>query len=369
MTKDTHIGHRIGAVAAFALSISASTALAHHPSGATGGSSGPIVTEYADTLEAGNKGFYVTHEYIDLSRLSDETLIEAALEDRDVHSLGIIQSATLAVFYGVTDYLTIGASLPWIRRSEIFEGEVEGGGHHGEEPGHHGEEAGLEGEEEEEGEIEAEVEKLGTAEGIGDLWLTAQLRLFHNPGTGQAVSVLGGVKLPTGTTSDKDLEGNSFEAEFQPGSGSVDFELGAAANHPMGPWALHTSALYVFVQEGTQDVDLGDRFLYNGAVTYRLFGEEPGHHHDSGASPSHGHGASLDLVLELNGEWSEKEVDSGITDRDTGGNTIYLSPGVRVASNGLSGFLSVGAPISNDYNGTQSEPDWRIVSGFSVVLP
>jgi len=362
MTKDTHIGHRIGAVAALSLSLSAGSALAHHPSGATGGSSGPIVTEYADTLDAGNKAFYVTHEYIDLSRLSDETLIEAALEDRDVHSLGIIQSATLAVFYGVTDYLTIGASLPWIRRSEIFEGEVEGAEHHGEEAGHGAEE-------EEEGEVEAEVEKLGTAEGIGDLWLTAQLRVHHDPQTGDAVSVLGGVKLPTGSTGDKDLEGNTFEAEFQPGSGSVDFELGAAAIHPMGPWALHTSALYIFVQEGTQDIDLGDRFLYNGAVTYRLFGEEQGHHHDSGASPSHGHGPSLDLALELNGEWSKKEVDSGITDPDTGGNTIYLSPGVRVASNGLTGFLSVGAPISNDYNGTQSEPDWRIVSGFSVVLP
>ena len=344
-----------------ALLLSAGTALAHHPSGATGGSSGPIVTEYADTLETGQKAFFVAHEYIDLSRLSDETLIETALEDRDVHSLGIIQSATLAVFYGVTDYLTIGASLPWIRRSEIFEGEVEGGGHHGEEAGH--------GAEEEEAEVEAEVEKLGTAEGIGDLWLSAQLRFYHDAQTGDAFSVLGGVKLPTGSTGDKDLEGNTFEAEFQPGSGSVDFELGAAAIHPMGPWALHTSALYVFVQDGTQDVDLGDRFLYNGAVTYQLIGSEPDHHHHGAANQPHDHGPSLDLVLELNGEWSEKEVDSGITDPDTGGNTVYLSPGVRVASNGLTGFLSVGGAISNDYNGTQSEPDWRIVSGFSIVLP
>lgn len=318
-------------------------AMAHHPSGTTSrGGSGGIVTQNAETLSAGERVISVTHEYIELNRLDDDTLIDAASQERDVHSLGKIQSGTVGIFYGLTNYITIGAAIPWVSRSEIFEGE--------------------------EHDDDFEVEKLGTAEGIGDLTLSTQVRLFQNPDTGQTIALIGGVKLPTGSTGDKDLEGNSFEAEFQPGSGSVDLQLGGAYRQPVGPLTFDSSVLYIFVQEGTQDVDLGDRFLYNAALSFRVLGEAPVHHHSAAAS-DHPHGPTLDLVVELNGEWSDKEVDSGIVDPDTGGNTLYLSPGIRLGSDGMAGFVSVGIPVSNDFNGTQSQPDWRIMSGVSLALP
>ncbi len=267
---------------------------------------------------------------------------DTAAQGRDVHSLGKIQSATVAFFFGLTDFITIGAEIPWVSRSAIFEGEVK--------------------------DDEIEVEKLGTAEGMGDLTLTGQVRLYQNPETGKTIAIVGGVKLPTGSTGDKDLEGHSFETEFQPGSGSVDLQLGGAVSHPMGPLSLDASTLYIFVNEGAQDVDLGDRFQYNAALAYRVAGESPGHAHDNSA-PGHPHGPTLDLILELNGEWSDKEVVTGVTDPDTGGNTLYLSPGLRATGEGMAGFVSVGIPVSNNYNGIQSEPEWRILSGFSLSLP
>ena len=49
----------------------------------------------------------------------------------------------------------------------------------------------------------------------------------------------------------------------------------------------------------------------------------------------------IDAVLELNGEWQAKQTISGETDPNSGGNVVFLSPGVRVASNRWSGFVSV----------------------------
>jgi hypothetical protein len=70
----------------------------------------------------------------------------------------------------------------------------------------------------------------------------------------------------------------------------------------------------------------------------------------------------------VNGEWSAKQEIGGVTDPDSGGNTVYLSPGVRVGAGRLSGFVSAGVPIANDLNGIQAEPDWRLLGGFSVEL-
>ena len=47
---------------------------------------------------------------------------------------------------------------------------------------------------------------------------------------------------------------------------------------------------------------------------------------------------TLDLVLELNGEWHDKQRIAGIPDPNSGGTTVYLSPGVRVGCRPLLGL-------------------------------
>ena len=135
--------------------------------------------------------------------------------------------------------------------------------------------------------------------------------------------------------------------------------------------------LYTLAGDGARDTNLGDRFQYNAAVSYRLRGgEEAEHthshsHKDGPADHHHDHGPSemaVDLVLELNGEWSDKQTEGGETDENSGGNTVYLSPGLRLSTDDWSGYLSVGIPVVNDLNGIQAEPDWRVLTGFSVSL-
>jgi len=98
---------------------------------------------------------------------------------------------------------------------------------------------------------------------------------------------------------------------------------------------------------------------------------EPMHH--GGPKGQHDHeeappprGPALDLVLELNGDWHERQRIGGVTDANTGGNVVHLSPGFRLSMDRWSGFFSFGVPIVNNMNGFQAEPDWRILSGVSV---
>jgi hypothetical protein len=72
------------------------------------------------------------------------------------------------------------------------------------------------------------------------------------------------------------------------------------------------------------------------------------------------------LVLELNGEWHAREVVAGATDPNSGGNVVFLSPGVRLSYDKWSGFVSVGVPVVNELNGIQAEPDWRVLTGVAV---
>jgi hypothetical protein len=141
----------------------------------------------------------------------------------------------------------------------------------------------------------------------------------------------------------------------------------------------------VLAGKGAYETNLGDRFQYNLAVSYRLAGylsgsgpmyagalpapmyhggpKGQGHTHVEPMAPT---GPALDLVLELNGEWHDQQKVAGITDANSGGNVVYLSPGVRLTSGKMSAFASVGVPVINQMNGFQVEPDWRLLTGVSV---
>ncbi|HEY7645935.1 MAG TPA: transporter [Hyphomicrobiales bacterium] len=355
-------------MAALALGVGAAAggASAHHPTGTSGGGSGPIVTISATTLTEGESAISFTFETIQLQALSDDTLIAAAAAHQHVHSLDTINSYALSYAYGVTNDLTVSLRLPWVVRTGIREG-------------HHEHDHDT-------GEAINKVDNLGDTAGVGDLTLLGQYRFYNDRGSGIEAALLAGVKAPTGKTDERTDDGEElFATEFQPGTGSWDGLVGLALTKRAGRWSFDANVLYALAGDGAQDTNLGDRLLYNAAVSYRIFGPsaeaEPPHTHEGGSHHHHHHdhdqgddhhshdessSTAVDLVLELNGEWNDKTVEGGETDPNSGGNTVYLSPGVRVSSGDLSGFVSVGIPIVNELNGIQAEPDWRVVTGVSV---
>jgi outer membrane putative beta-barrel porin/alpha-amylase len=342
----------------------------HHPGG--GGNAteaGPIFTIPASTLDEGQLAVGVMFEYVRLRTLSNATLINAAATGNEgVHDLKTIESVSALVAYGLTHDLTIGMRVPWVGRTGIREGD-------------------------EANPLSSVVLDRGSTFGFSDVTFLSQYRFFNDKKTQVEAAVLLGVKAPTGLTNRYDNQGELFDAEFQPGTGAWNGLFGFATTKRFGSWSLDSNVLYILSSTGTQDTNLGDRFLYNAAISYRLTGSaseknghshsmklgadfpEPMYHGGPKASETYSHeepaaspAPALDLVLELNGELHQKQVTSGVVDQNSGGNTVYLSPGLRLTYDKWSSYVSVGIPVVNEQNGIQPEPSWRLISGVSLAF-
>jgi hypothetical protein len=350
-----------------ACALMASPALAHHPGGTSNtGGAGPITTISAETLEAGHGAVAFLYEYIAFGGLGDRDLIDAASKHQHVHSISTIQNAAASAAYGVTDEFMVSVRMPYVLRTDIREG------HHEHLPG---------------GIVSNTVDYRGDSSGFGDVTVLGQYRFLDNRATGTQAAFLFGVKAPTGATDRVDALGELFEAEFQPGSGSWDFLLGAAFTQRFGAWSFDANVLGILAGTGTQDTKLGDRFLYNAAVSYRLVGYTPPEEHTGLPSSALAHGPvphrhahplekipaappqwRVDAILELNGEWHDFETTAGVRDPNSGGHVLLLSPGLRVGYGNVSGFATFGIPIVNDMNGLQSKASYRLFTGIACAF-
>jgi len=355
------------AICAGAFALIATPAVAHHPGGASNtGGAGPIVTISASTLEAGHGAVAFLTEYLKFGGLGDSDLIAAAGKHIHAHSIDTIRSTSLSAAYGVTDDFTVSVRIPYVQRTDIREG------HHAHGPG---------------GVVSNTVDYRGDSAGLGDVTLLGQWRFFNNQATRTEAAFLFGVKAPTGPTNRVDALGGLFETEFQPGSGSWDVLVGGAFTQRFGAWSFDTNVLGVFAGRGAQDTRLGDRFLYNAAVSYRLVGYAPPSEQHAGLPASamahgpvpHRHAHPLDkipaapqwtvdVMLELNGEWHDYEDTAGVRDLNSGGHVLLLSPGLRVAYGSFSGFASFGIPIVNQMNGLQSKAAYRVFTGIAYAF-
>lgn len=303
------------------LVIPSGMALAMHGSvSSTTGQAGPVTTVPAHVAKKGSIHIDVTTEFIKFDTFSENRMLEFAANDEEIHNVDSLLYIASGVSYGLTDNIMVHASIPYIKRSNIQESEPPDEIHH-----------------------------HGDSEGVGDISLHLHARLLRSPAVD--LTLLTGIKTPTGRTDVTDRDGQRFEAEFQPGSGSWDPFLGLAASRALGRFSIDANTLYTLVNEGTQNTDLGDRLNYNLAVSYeavrRLF--------------------ALDLILEGNGIWRAKEETNGIKDKNSGGNLILVSPGFRVYyKDFVSFYVSYGIPVLQNLNGTQNDIDSRTVFGVDL---
>ncbi len=323
--------------AAILISLHTPLAMADHTAiGVGSGVASPINTESGMTLPQGKWNIGLRSELVNFDEFSDATLValRTADPDADVHSVGSILSVSLGAFYGITDDLMIGVRIPYVKRSDIREAVVEG--------------------------TEIELAHLRDPKGLGDISLFGQYRFFQTEN--QHASVILGVKTPTGADDKPGHEaGEILETPLQPGTGSWDGLFGLSFTQISGPYSFDASMLYSLSGEGDQDTVVGDAFSYNLAVSYRLGGASaPVFYAERSQS-------AIDLILELNGEWRDEEETGSEKNGNSGGNGVYLSPGVRFSSASnwsLSG--SVGVPVVNSFNGDQVEPDYRVITALNI---
>lgn len=316
--------------------------LADHPTVAFGNeASGPIITIAAPTMQRGTWGAGIRTEIIENDEFNNQKLVNYAAQGIEgVHSVDRIINTSLAFGYGVTDDLTVSVRLPYVERKNIRESEIEDG--------------------------EAEAHAHGDSSGVGDLLLFGQYRVLKTDSTDVAMHL--GIKAPTGETDDKDNAGHRFETEFQPGTGSWDFLVGSAISHVNNKFGYHANVLFNKTNEGSQSTEIGDILNYNFAMTYQLNGgghseHKHVHHHDTDSTD-----IKWDAIIELNGESRLKNKISGHSEQHSGGTALFVSPGLRVTAENLSGFISVALPVVENMHGKQTDIDARVVAGFSLSL-
>lgn len=180
---------------------------------------------------------------------------------------------------------------------------------------------------------------LGTSSGLGDLGFIAQygfkigerdgIRGLYSFGTEDSygeyysiddikMSLFAGFTVPSGTTSNRDNNGNTFDMGMQPGFGAPSFNFGFAASKMLIPHLTLTgdSSLTVFTEHN--DGKPGNELRFNIANGYEIFERK-----NSFLS-------RLDLIGEMNIlHLTKDQNEDREKEQDTGGTILYLSPGVR----------------------------------------
>jgi hypothetical protein len=163
----------------------------------------------------------------------------------------------------------------------------------------------------------------GGATGIGDLSLLGRYTLMsrHTLDASTIVAGVLGIKLPTGNTDRYGDTGEFLDAHLQLGTGSTDLLVGVSMNHAVGRYAVSANLLASIAgkgEAGDMKHQFGDSINYDVTARYRLSPEV------SGESAN-----ALHVSLGINGEYRGKEKLDGATVSDSGGHTIYLTPGLQ----------------------------------------
>ncbi len=186
--------------------------------------------------------------------------------------------------------------------------------------------------------------RVNRDEALGDFRLLGRYTFFaddYAPLSTRRAALLAGMKFPTGA--------DRF------GTPSFDPILGGVATWAANRHELDLDALYT-ISTKRHDFEAGDAFRYDLAYRYRLWPERFGRRL-----------VQLNGVVELNGLWRGRTRTGGRTVDASGGNTLFVSPGVQFITKNYIVEASLQVPLWQDLDGPQLEDDF--VAVLSVRLP
>jgi hypothetical protein len=197
-------------------------------------------------------------------------------------------------------------------------------------------------------------DKLGNhmrSQGWGDFQTTGEFDLMKD--ANRTIGALAGVKFPTGSTEEKDIDGNLFEPEMQPGSGSYDYLWGGVYHQNWERLALSANAAYTLKTTGAADFRFGNSFLTNTVLSYAI---NP--HSRWGVFKS---GMQLIYLHEA------RQTSAGKKVGDSGGDTVSLGPLLNFElGKNVTVFTSLASPVYQNVGGVHQEQDYTWTLG-SVV--
>jgi len=193
--------------------------------------------------------------------------------------------------------------------------------------------------------VNTEMGDVSTSEfGLGDAALFARYEVFRSDQAGRTIRIapFAGVRVPTGRSG-------------KTGDGSVDVFGGLIATIANTQWVLDSQLRYDH-NRASDGFERGDSASFETSFQYRL---SPGNVTQETKAFVFG-------VLEFSANHYERNLLGGVTDPNSGGNQIFLTPGLQYSTRRWIADLGVKVPIVNDLNGTALEPDYSVMASIRV---
>ncbi|MEE8045085.1 MAG: transporter [Thermodesulfobacteriota bacterium] len=187
--------------------------------------------------------------------------------------------------------------------------------------------------------------------GIGDLSLIARYTVYAKdyPSGTFRLAPLFGIKIPTGDDDLRPITTDSFDLQF----GVV-----STVTWDFGRHELDADAVYR-VNTEADNFDKGDSLTYDLSYQLRVFPWN---------LPERGVPNFINLVAEANGFFAKRNSVNGSTVGNSGGNIIFLSPGLQYAARRYIIESSIQLPVIQDLNGNQIEADFVWTIGFRINI-
>jgi hypothetical protein len=297
----------------------------NHGPGTTGGGS---TTTSGETLRKGRWSIELRSDWTQFEDVSVAEAEAEAIQDGEFDALESSWVNQLVLAHGLTDDVELGLQLGYYSGSDFIDAEEDGMG-------------GAE-------------SATADPSGLTDTWVTLKWRVLR--GASGHLALIAGVKLPTGEDDERLSNGEELEPSSQPGSGSVDYQAGLAYSRFLTPRVtLDASGIYTLRTEH-DGFEVGDRADLGLALAYRLSEDVQAPHDWS-------------LFGELNGIWLDEDEEDGAANESSGGETLYLTLGVRDRIDEHWAIsLAPAVPILQDVNGAQVESEWRVGLALTCTL-
>lgn len=300
-----------------------SSVQANHGPGTSGGAS---ATMSGETLKQGKFDLSFRTDYTQFENVSEAGAIRRAESSGGFDGLDSSAIYSGSIAYGILDNLQISANLGYYHGSGFISAEP--------------------------GEDSPDIEVgHGDPSGITDLGLQLKYRLLSGkPGN---LSVVGGLIVPTGRDGYKLDTGETLEPSSQPGTGAWAYQFGLAYSRFLTPrLTTDLSALYT-LRTPHDGFEVGDRIDLGAALAYRLTEQVS-------SFPNYS------VFGELNAIWLGKDQGLGEYNENSGGWTVYATPGFRVRFNENTALtVAPSIPILQDLNGDQIESRFKLAATLS----
>lgn len=202
-------------------------------------------------------------------------------------------------------------------------------------------------------------ETMEPVQDLGDMTVMGLYRIYTNTDIlpTDSITLGAGIKTPTGDSTERSSSGRFVHAHMQPGTGSWDPIFSLIYTKMANPFLFQTDVTYQIATRNSNGYKFGDSLAANLSGKYAVssfFNITAGltYLHLNRASDGEGKYTDLTSVMD--------------TPANTGGDSIWLSPGIQVLPLKNSMIdLKVQFPIWERVNGTQLVSSYRILVGVS----